>query len=110
MTTVAGSGKAGHADGVAAAAQFNSPTGIAPLPDGGAVVADRNNNRLRLVTPEGAVTTLAGTGEAGYADGAVASARFNQPLDVDFDASRSRIVVSEDKGHRLRVLQQDGGR
>jgi hypothetical protein len=73
------------------------------------VVADRNNNRLRLVTPDGSVTTLAGNGEAGFADGPVANARFNQPLDVDFDDSMSRILVSEDKGHRLRVLPKDTG-
>jgi DNA-binding beta-propeller fold protein YncE len=110
VTTVAGSGKAGYADGAAAAAQFNNPTGVAPLPNGAAVVADRNNNRLRLVTPDGSVTALAGTGEAGFADGPVAESRFNQPLDVDFDDSLSRILVSEDKGHRLRVLPKDAGR
>lgn len=110
VTTVAGSGKAGYAEGAGAAAQFNNPTGVAPLPGGGAVVADRNNNRLRLVAPDGSVTTLAGTGEAGYADGAAATVRFNQPLDVDFDADRSRLVVSEDKGHRLRMLPKDARR
>ena len=107
VTTVAGAGKAGYADGPAATARFDNPTGIAPLPNGAVVVADRNNNRLRLVTPDGAVTTLAGTGEAGFADGEVASARFNQPLDVEFDDSMSRVLVSEDKGHRLRVLPKD---
>ena len=102
-----GAGKAGYADGPAATARFDNPTGVAPLPNGAVVVADRNNNRLRLVTPDGAVTTLAGTGEAGFADGEVASARFNQPLDVEFDDSMSRVLVSEDKGHRLRVLPKD---
>ena len=110
VSTVAGSGKAGYIDGATTAAQFNNPTGIAPLPNGAAVVADRNNNRLRLVTPDGSVTTLAGNGEAGFADGPVANARFNQPLDVDFDDSMSRILVSEDKGHRLRVLPKDTGK
>ena len=110
VSTVAGSGKAGYIDGATTAAQFNNPTGIAPLPNGAAVVADRNNNRLRLVTPDGSVTTLAGNGEAGFADGPIADARFNQPLDVDFDDSMSRILVSEDKGHRLRVLPKDTGK
>ena len=94
-------------DGPAATARFDNPTGIAPLPNGAVVVADRNNNRLRLVTPDGAVATLAGTGEARFADGEVVSARFNQPLDVEFDDSMSRVLVSEDKGHRLRVLPKD---
>ena len=107
VTTVAGAGKAGYADGPAATARFDNPTGVAPLPNGAVVVADRNNNRLRLVTPDGAVATLAGAGEAGFADGTAASARFNQPLDVEFDDSMSRVLVSEDKGHRLRVLPKD---
>lgn len=110
VTTVAGSGKPGYADGPAAAAQFNNPTGVAPLPNGVAVVADRNNNRLRLVAADGSVTTVAGTGEPGYADGPVAAARFNQPLDVDFDDRLSRVLVSEDKGHRLRALPKDTGK
>lgn len=110
VTTVAGTGKPGYADGSATVAQFNNPTGVAPLPNGAAVVADRNNNRLRIVTPDGAVVTLAGAGEPGFADGAVATARFNQPLDVDFDDNLSRILVSEDKGHRLRALAKDTGK
>lgn len=104
--TVAGSGQAGTLDGQGTSARFNNPTGAAPLADGRVVVADRNNNRLRLVAADGTVTTLAGT-EAGFADGELAATRFNQPLDVVFDASRSRLLVSEDKGHRIRVLAAD---
>lgn len=104
VVTVAGTGKPGLADGQGVAAQFNNPTGVAPLPNGGAVVADRNNNRLRMVGQDGSVTTVAGSAEAGFADGPAASARFNQPLDVVFDARRSRLFVSEDKGHRIRAL------
>ncbi len=109
VVTLAGSGKAGLADGKGRSAAFNNPTGVAPLPNGATVVADRNNTRLRLVAPDGAVTTLAGS-EAGFADGSLADARFNQPLDVIFDGGRSRLLVSEDKGHRLRVLPKDAPR
>lgn len=84
VSTVAGSGKAGYIDGATTAAQFNNPTGIAPLPNGAAVVADRNNNRLRLVTPDGSVTTLAGNGEAGFADGPVANASFQSAAGCRF--------------------------
>jgi DNA-binding beta-propeller fold protein YncE len=103
VSTLAGTGKAGFADGDGTAAQFNNPTGVAPLPDGGAVVTDRNNNRLRMIDRHGTVTTIAGS-EAGFGDGPTVSARFNQPLDVVFDANRSRLLVSEDKGHRIRTL------
>ncbi len=107
VVTVAGTGKPGVADGQGVAAQFNNPTGVAPLPNGRAVVADRNNNRLRLIDRDGSVTTIAGSVEAGFADGPAASARFNQPLDVVFDARTGRLFVSEDKGHRVRVLTAD---
>lgn len=107
VVTVAGTGKPGVADGLAVAAQFNNPTGVAPLPNGGAVVADRNNNCLRMISRDGSVTTVAGSVEAGFADGRVAAARFNQPLDVVFDAKTGRLFVSEDKGHRIRILITD---
>ncbi len=104
VSTVAGSGKAGLADGPGAGAQFNNPTGVAILPDGSAVVADRNNERLRRISTEGIVSTLAGAGVAGFADGAVDSSRFNQPLDIGFDVHGGRLIVSEDKGHRIRAI------
>ncbi len=107
VLTVAGAGKPGAADGRGAAAQFNNPTGVVALPDGSAIVADRNNEKLRRVSADGSVTALAGTGEAGFADGPVVSARFKQPLDVAFDAKTGRLFVSEDKGHRIRVLDKD---
>ena len=107
VLTVAGTGKAGVADGRGTTAQFNNPTGVVTLPDGTAVVADRNNNRLRRVAADGTVTTLAGTVEAGFTDGPATSARLNQPLDVVFDAKTNRLLISEDKGHRIRVLESD---
>lgn len=103
VRTVAGSGQPGSSDGQGAEARFSNPTGAAPLPDGRVVVADRNNNRLRLVSSDGVVATLAGS-DAGYADGPLPMTRFNQPLDLVYDTVRSRLLVSEDKGHRIRQL------
>ena len=71
VTTVAGSGTADSADGVGDAAQFNNPYGIAISPDGGALfVTDSGNHKIRRVeVATGAVTTLAGSGNDGDADG-----------------------------------------
>ena len=63
VTTLSGSGSGAFADGTGAAASFNSPHGVAVIPSTGViVVADYNNHRIRLVTPLGVVTTLAGSG------------------------------------------------
>ena len=67
VSTLAGNGEAGFADGQGAAARFNKPAGLARDKDGSILVSD--NNAVRRVTMEGAVSTVAGNGEAGYADG-----------------------------------------
>jgi sugar lactone lactonase YvrE len=66
VTTLAGSGSAGYADGTGAAASFNQPTGLAIGPDGGLYVADSRNLFIRKVTPAGDVTTFVAVGSPGY--------------------------------------------
>ena len=79
-------GSAGPADGTGAAAQFNFPTSVTFDRFGNAYVADRMNHAIRMVTPAGVVTTIAGSpGVSGYADGTGTAARFNQPFGVACD-------------------------
>ena len=100
------------ADGAAAAAKFSCLSDIAVLPDGsGYVVADRSNHRLRHVTPDGIVTTLAGNGEphahaAGSMDGPLATATLPYPEGVAVDV-RGRIVVTCEG--QLRVVDRAAG-
>jgi sugar lactone lactonase YvrE len=60
VSTVAGNGTAGFADGVGAAAAFNSPSNIAFDPSGNLIVYDGSNHAIRRVAPDGTVTTIAG--------------------------------------------------
>jgi glucose/arabinose dehydrogenase len=68
ITTVAGDGTAGFTGdgGPAAAAELNGPVGVAVAPDGGVLIADSENQRVRRVSPDGTITTVAGTGTLGY--------------------------------------------
>jgi len=77
----------GSRDGTGSAARFNGPEGIAADAGGNLYVAEPASATIRKVTPQGAVTTLAGTaGAVGYADGNGGAARFNQPSRLETDA------------------------
>ena len=78
VSTVAGNGDSGYADGKGAAARFNCPTDVVVDKEGTIVVADTRSQRLRKIVGR-QVTTLAGGSEAGTADGAGGGARFNEP-------------------------------
>ncbi|EOD25371.1 hypothetical protein EMIHUDRAFT_237801 [Emiliania huxleyi CCMP1516] len=102
VTTVAGSGENGDADGVGDAAQFCGPTGIAVIPDGGALfVADLDNHKIRRVeVATGAVTTLAGSGTEGSADGVGDAAGFASPEEVAISSDGSTLSVGSEGGLR----------
>src|SRR5512143_2109707 len=68
VTTLAGSGSAGFADGSGAAASFDTPLGLTIGPDGNLYVADALNFYIRKVSPAGDVTTFFGDGTWGYED------------------------------------------
>lgn len=108
ITTLAGAEASGYADGAGVAARFNYPRGLAVDPAGNVCVADTRNHVIRVVTPAGVVTTLAGSpGHAGSADGSGGAARFSAPRGVAI--GRGGIVfVADTDNHTIRRVTPSG--
>lgn len=111
ITTIAGTGTPGYnGDNKSAkAAQLNFPSGIAVTADGGYLIADAGNNRIRKVSKTGTITTVAGNGTAGsFGDGVAAtSAQLNNPADVA-EAPNGDIVIADTFSHLIRVVDGNG--
>jgi hypothetical protein len=107
ITTVAGNGVNGFSGdgGPATAAALASPHNVTAAPDGGFLVADTGNNRIRRVAPNGTITTIAGTGTAGFSGdgGAAVSARLFQPKAVAVN-SAGDFLVADASNNRVRLL------
>jgi sugar lactone lactonase YvrE len=106
VTTVAGGG-AGLGDGPAATARFNGPIGVAVDVDGRLFVADTYNDRIRVITRDGIVSTLAG-GERGLADGAGTDARFDTPSGIAV-APDGTVLVADTGNGLIRLIDATGG-
>jgi hypothetical protein len=104
VTTVAGSetGVPGSADGANSHAMFHYPSGVAVDSAGNLYVADTDNHTLREITPNGAVSTLAGlAGAHGGADGIGTAVRFNYPTGVAVDSS-GKVYIADTNNDTIR--------
>jgi sugar lactone lactonase YvrE len=96
VTTLAGtSGNYGSTDGTGAAASFRSPNGIAVDRSGHLYVFDGFSAKVRRITPAGTVTTLAGSGDFGTADGFGPAASFTKGGTVAVDSSGTTVLVAD---------------
>ena len=108
IKTVAGSDNVGDG-GPAAQAYFGALEGIARGPDGSLYLADTGEQRIRRVTPDGVIHSIAGTGAPGYSGdgGPATAAALNAPYGLALDAA-GRLFVADLGNGVVRVIQPDG--
>ena len=111
ITTVAGTGVGGFSGdgGQATSAQLNAPTAVAVDAAGNVYVADAFNHRVRRVSPDGVITTVAGSGQKGFSGdgGQATSARLNTPFGVAVDRA-GNLFIADAENHRVRRVSPDG--
>ena len=108
VSVFAGNGSANFADGTGTAAKFNNPSGIAIDASGNLYVSDTRNHRIRKITPGAVVTTLAGSGTAGFANSSSPGlVQFNNPVGIVADQSNN-VYVADEFNHRIRKITPAG--
>ncbi len=114
VTTIAGSEERAYADGPALEARFGAPNSLIFDAAGDLYVAEAfyGHNlpgwpRVRKIAPDGRVTTVAGNGQRGYADGPAAEAEFHFPMGPSID-HHGNIYVADDFNHCIRAIRPDG--
>ena len=108
-TLLAGGGsESGFINGTGSAARFNYPGYMAIDASGNIYVTDGENHAIRKITPAGVVTTLAGSGTAGSADGTGAAASFNRPSGIAIGPD-GHLYISESGNHTIRKITLPDG-
>ncbi len=107
VSIYAGSGTAGYLDGEASEAKFNQPLNICLDDEGNMYVSDFINQRIRKISSDMMVTTIAGTGQSGHQNGAAAEAKFNYPRGICIDDT-GNLYIGDSWNHRIRKISVDG--
>jgi RHS repeat-associated protein len=110
VLTLAGkpNGDDDHHDGDDGSALFRQPVGLAAVPSGDLFVADATLHEIRRVTPAGVVSVFAGSGKAGYKEGAAGTAQFRAPQGITYDLVRKVFYVADTGNSVIRKVAQDG--
>jgi DNA-binding beta-propeller fold protein YncE len=114
ISTIAGNGEKGYAGdgGPATAAALAEPYGVVVDRGGNVYTADRLNSRVRRIdAASGIITTVAGTGDAGYSGdgGPAARAGLAEPNGLAFDADERQLYIADVADHRVRVVDMSSG-
>lgn len=104
VSTVAGNGEPGFADGSLEDARLNRPAGIDVASDGTIYFTDSANHSVRMIK-NGEVTTIAGNGEPGSANGIGPAARFNRPYHLVLSQEETFLYISDWENHLVRRLR-----
>lgn len=108
VTTIAGTaGVTGTTNATGSAARFNNPHGITSDQFGNIFIADRYNHLIRKMTPAGVVTTIAGSGSPGSADGNGSNASFNEPWGIAAD-TLGNLYIADTKNYKIRKIDNTG--
>jgi sugar lactone lactonase YvrE len=107
VSTIAGSGVIGSANGQGLSASFRYPNGIAVDSVGNLYIVDWGNNRIRKINSTGYVSTIAGSGDIGSADGQGLSASFQFPFGIAVD-SFGNLYIVDSYNHRIRKINSTG--
>ncbi len=107
VSTLAGSGAQGKADGQGVAATFTFPTGVSSDSFGNLYVAEQSNNVIRKITPSGLVSTFAGSGVSGKGDGQGVAATFSGPNKTAVD-SANNVYVTDKQNFLIRKITPGG--
>ncbi|MGV3509640.1 MAG: hypothetical protein ACO1N7_10160, partial [Sphingobacteriaceae bacterium] len=96
-----------HADGTGSSAMFRNPSGLDVDANGNVYVADRNNHRIRKITPAGEVSTVAGTASSGRTNGAALQATFNQPYGIAV-TTNGELIIADLANNLIRRIDDAG--
>jgi DNA-binding beta-propeller fold protein YncE len=108
VTTFAGTGTSGYVDGPRLSAKFSVPIDAVKDSSGNLYITEGGNHTIRKIDTSGNVTTLAGNGVSGYANGVGTAARFNQPTKIVYRASENVLYVADTGNNTIRRVTLAG--
>jgi len=106
VTTIAGGNGQGDSEGNALTSKLNRPSSIAVHPNGNIYIADQYNNKIKILTPDGKLSTFVGSGVSGDTDAKGLNASFNFPTDLEFD-DQNNLYITDQGSFKIRKVSPD---